>query len=92
MTTIINNGIFSNGNGNTIFCSSNSSNIYNSIQNELAILEQYTDEDLHILKEACERKNSSLLQRGLKALKKETLDLIITLGLQTIQNLIKNLF
>lgn len=90
MTTIINYGINSQGNHNknTI----NNHIDFDSITNELYILKNHCNENIEFLIEASKQKKHNILLKGLKSLKKETIDIIIHLGLSSLTLLIKKLF
>lgn len=87
MTTIINNNITSNGNNN-INTINNNSSIYENIIKEITILEKFCHDDLGEIKNACKENNQSKLLNGLKKLKQETLELIKTLKLKFLENLL----
>ena len=64
---------------------------YKKIYNELKILEENCNENLDKIKEACENKDKPKLTKYLKGLKKQTINLIKTLGLTALTKLIENL-
>lgn len=87
MATIINNNITSNGNNN-INTINNNSSIYENLIKEINILEKFCQDDLTEIKNACKENNHSKLLNGLKKLKQETLELIKTLKLKFLENLL----
>ena len=91
MATIINNGIISNGNCNHNHLEIDSIS-YERLYEELKVLENYCDENFTELKKLCQDKDSSKLEEHLKKMKKGTIDLIRSLGLHALQNLIDKLF
>lgn len=84
---MINNGIISNGDNNVII---NNQNEYDHLKNEIEILLKKTnDVNIKNLMKATSEKNESNIKKIIKSLSKETLFLIKSLSLSTIQTYIE---
>lgn len=86
---IINNGIINQGNGNINIANTNFN--YQKIIEELQILNQYIEEDLHEAIDAAKKENTSKLIATLKKMKNSTYELMKKLGLTALEKFIEKM-